>query len=90
MEKKEQNLKEIKNLANQTSIEEASMKPSDVEYYGSCGWGSCGTGSSGGGEDYTQIQGSGYKGSPTGCVVALQQRETALIHGKMQTKLLML
>ena len=44
MEKKEQNLKEIKNLANQTSIEEASMKPSDVEYYGSCGWGSCGTG----------------------------------------------
>lgn len=67
MEKKEQNLKEIKNLANQTSIEEASMKPSDVEYYGSCGWGSCGTGSSGGGEDYTQIQGSGFKGSPTGC-----------------------
>lgn len=67
MEKKEQNLKEIKNLANQTSIEESSMQSSDVEYYGSCGWGSCGTGSSGGGEDYTQIQGSGFKGSPTGC-----------------------
>ena len=67
MEKKEQNLKEIKNLANQTSIEETSMQSSDVEYYGSCGWGSCGTGSSGGGEDYTQIQGSGFKGSPTGC-----------------------